>query len=202
MGENNEFKIKELIYENYAKSAKRELMQDLSKVVDGLSPSVFQPMTEVFLEDPNDAVDVEDFNAQFRKFAQKSVLSEFDQMWEEAEFTETLAGLECLRKEAPDKAGVQWRPTGKTPQEQLRPFVMKTLQKKFEYLNMQLQFQDTQLKECVPKLMEIQESLETLKTNRSVLTDLMKVHQSQTQESTELQKLSDKVDDLLDRIRE
>uniref|UniRef100_A0A1B0D2K4 Uncharacterized protein n=1 Tax=Phlebotomus papatasi TaxID=29031 RepID=A0A1B0D2K4_PHLPP len=165
------------------------------------SASIFLPLTVVPLGAKR-VLDVEDLFLKFDKKLRNGVKEQFETMWEDSNISQCLSALECLREEAPDKSAVQWRPSGKTPREQLIPYIVKTLQKKCSYLDRQNIYQEKLFDEYVPRVMEIREKIGQIVTTRKIHLELMEVHRKQLEAEKDRNSLFDEGEKILDLIRE
>ncbi|XP_055690848.1 uncharacterized protein LOC129794206 [Lutzomyia longipalpis] len=201
MDQNGEMKMKELIYTNYAAEVKKELMQDLDDIFHEMSAELFLPLTDIPVQGGN-LIDTEDLFKKFKDIARRRTLENYSKMWDSNGLPECLAALQCLREEASDKSREQWRPTGKTAREQIRPLIMKTMQKKCEYLDKQIEFQENLLSTQAPKLIEIQEATSQIQENRKFLMDMTKVHQDAFKEAEALCEIAEKANEMINTMRE
>ncbi|GAB0089952.1 hypothetical protein DMENIID0001_045810 [Sergentomyia squamirostris] len=195
-----DFTIKNLIYTNYAKEVKKELMADLAGVFDDLSSSVFSPLADISMRDGESELDVESLAEEFKATMKKKIAKNFENMWESSGITHTLAALEYLRRETPEKSLQQWRPTGKSPKEQIRPYVIRDLQKKIVYLEKQHEYQSSLFNEYLPKLENAFDEINHLEANRTVVLDFIDVHQQQLQDDED--KIKNEISTVVNKVRE
>lgn len=176
-----------------ANKAKEVYSQRYKELVDNLSLEHLEDIVNIFKADKV-AFNQETLLAELKEHLLRDVVTSMDKSWMKLNIGDNIAALELMKDKFRNHKNVNWRPTGKSIDEQTLPIRVQKLDAQCKYLQKQVDFQNAKLEELLRQNTMFRNGVEQVRVQRSVIREHMQ------RGTVELQNLKSEYKDLMLQI--
>ncbi|XP_055854189.1 uncharacterized protein LOC129917953 [Episyrphus balteatus] len=155
-----------------ANKAKETYSQLYKELVDNLSLEHLDDIVNILKAD-NVAFNKETLLANVKENLLKDVVTSMDKSWTNCNIGVNIATLEIMKDRFQNHQETNWRPTGKSVDEQTLPIRVQKLDAQCKYLQRQVDFQNAKLEELLHQNTIYRNDVEQVKVQRSFIREHM-----------------------------
>ncbi|XP_063699686.1 uncharacterized protein LOC134830209 [Culicoides brevitarsis] len=153
---------------------KDEFIELHNQVPELISDDALKPLLGLVRDSK---IDPDYLQQRLKRNIKEALLAEFENMWQTLDFDVHLAVLQQATKRTAGK-GKAWRPTGKSPEEQVRGIESSSMKFKMTYLEELIKEQCDELNQVLPAVETNRTNMRNLLVTReAVLTQLASNHE-------------------------